>query len=162
MRSVYGAKMLFQELLFLLGLHSRKRSQLSSRQADRTAADLQLTSQLSNLCKGAPAFQTSKLEFYIKNPIQLFRFLDLSLSKLWALLCIFFGPEVQVSRNNEQRILKTPMPVPWHCFSSAAKVPRTTNAPPSLVANGAAAQNPKATACCFSRVWRKTWTSPSL
>lgn len=85
MRSVYGAEMLFQELLFLLGLHSRKRSQLSSRQADRTEGDLQLVYQLPNLCTGVPAFQTSKLEFYIINPTQLFKFLDLCLSKVWDL-----------------------------------------------------------------------------
>ena len=130
--------MLFQELVFLLGLHSRKRSHVSSRQAERTEGDSQLTYQLSNLCTGAPAFQTSKLEFYIKNPIRLFKSLDLSLSKVWALYFVVFGTEVQVSRNNEQRILKMPMPVPWHCFSSAVKVPRNVNAPSSLLANSAA------------------------
>lgn len=93
MRSVYGAEMLFQELVFLRGLHSRKRSQLSSRQADRREADLQLTYQLSNPRTGALAYQTSKLQFYIKNPIQLFKSLDLIFSKVWALQFVFFGTE---------------------------------------------------------------------
>lgn len=48
-RAVFNnAEMLFQELLFLPGLHNRKKSQLSSRQADRKGPDLQLTHLMSD------------------------------------------------------------------------------------------------------------------
>lgn len=49
-----------------------------------------------------------------------------------------------------------PRPMPWHSFSSTAKVARHMNGPPSLLANSAAVQNPKATSCHFSRGGRKT------
>lgn len=64
---------------------------------------MQLTYLMSDGVTAAPTLQTSKLEFYITNPIKLFKFLDFSLCKVWALLFVFFGTEVQVSRNKEQR-----------------------------------------------------------
>lgn len=49
-------------------------------------------------------------------------------------------------RRNKGKILKTPTPMLWHCFSSTVIVPRNRNTPPSLLATSAAVQNPKATA----------------
>lgn len=54
------------------------------------------------------------------------------------------------------------MPMPWHCFSSAARVPRNMTTPPSLLAKSTEVQSPRATACCFSRAGRKTQTPPAL
>lgn len=52
---------------------------------------------------------------------------------------------MQVGRN-KGKILKTPIPMLWHCFSSTVIVPRNRSTPPSLLATSAAVQNPKATA----------------
>lgn len=54
------------------------------------------------------------------------------------------------------------MPMCQHCFSSATKVPRITDAPFPLLAISAVVQNAKVAACCFSRMGRKAQASPLL
>lgn len=60
MRIIYGAEMLFQDLLFLSERHRRKRS--SAFKTDRTEPDLH---SLTHEGTEAHAFQNGKHEFYI-------------------------------------------------------------------------------------------------
>lgn len=93
-------KCYFKNCSFFQGCTAEKNLKFkSSRQADRTGPDLQFTYLISD--GGTAAYtQTQvllyKLKFYFTNPIQLFKFLDLSLCTVWAFV-VFFGTEVQLA-----------------------------------------------------------------
>lgn len=87
MRIIYGAEMLFQDLLFLSERHRRKRS--SAFKTDRTEPDLH---SLTHEGTEAHAFQNGKHEFYIYiNYMYSEEFLYLSLLTVFSTVIFSLG-----------------------------------------------------------------------